>query len=62
MPPLIDDAAASDFTDLVDTVRKLVAAILDMNRRRPLRQVAAIHIGNTGHQRPSDREGAAEDE
>jgi hypothetical protein len=44
--PLIDDAAASDFTNLVDAIGELVAAILDMNGRRMLREVAAVHIGN----------------
>ncbi len=32
MAPLIDDAAAPDLADLVDTVGELIAAILDVHR------------------------------
>ena len=46
MAPLVDDAAAPDFADLVDAVRKLIAAILDMDRRLPQRQVAAARTRN----------------
>jgi hypothetical protein len=46
---LIDDAAASDFTNLVNAIRELVAPVLDMNGRRMQREVAAIHIGNARH-------------
>src|SRR5512139_1691677 len=50
MTALVDDAAAPYFADLVDAIRELIAAVLDMDRRRPLRQIAAIHIGDTRHQ------------
>ena len=33
MTALVDDAAAPYFADLVDAIRELIAAVLDMDRR-----------------------------
>ena len=44
--PLVDDAAVPDLADLVDAVGELIAAILDVDRGLPQRQVAAVHIGD----------------
>ena len=43
---LIDHAAAPHLADLVDAIRELVAAILDMDRSCALRQIATVHIGD----------------
>jgi hypothetical protein len=51
MAPLIDDAAAFHLADFIDPVRKLIAAILDMDGCHMLGKVAAVHIGNARHQR-----------
>jgi hypothetical protein len=43
---LVDDAAAPHLADLVDAIRELVAAVLDMDRSCALRQIATVHIGD----------------
>src|SRR5260364_376426 len=49
MPGQIDDHAMADFADFIDTVSKLITAVLDMNGGIVMRHVATIHIGNSWH-------------
>src|SRR5215469_5499003 len=61
----VDEMAANDSDDLIDPVAELVAAILDMHSRLPMRQVLAGDVGDAGHRRlslplrPSGRRGAS---
>jgi hypothetical protein len=45
----VDDIAACHLADFVDAVRELVTAILHMYARVGMREIAAIHIGDTRH-------------
>src|SRR5258707_14107963 len=49
MPLLIDEMPAHDRDHLIDAVTELIAAVLDMYRRVPVRQVLAGDIGDAGH-------------
>ena len=55
VPPLVDQAASPHLADFVDAVGELVAAILDMNRRVAMRQIASVHIGDARHVIPQAR-------
>src|SRR5262249_53754526 len=54
--PLIDHACAPYLADFIDAIGELVAAVLDMDGSRAVRQVAAVHIGNARHRRSVDPE------
>ena len=43
---LVDQRAAPHLADFVDAVGELVAAILDMDHRVRVRQIAAVDIGD----------------
>ena len=43
---LVDELPARHGYNLIDTVGELVAAILDMDRRLPVRQILAGDIGD----------------
>src|SRR6185437_7283792 len=51
MRGLVDEIAASDRDHLVNRVGKLEAAILDMDARRTVRDIAAVDISDAGHRR-----------
>src|SRR5437763_6604078 len=55
MAPLIDEMPAHDGDHLIDAVAELVAAVLDMHRRLPVRQVLAGDIGDAGHRSARDQ-------
>jgi hypothetical protein len=46
---LVDETASPHLADLVDADGELVAAVLDMDGRLAVRDVASIDIGDTGH-------------
>jgi hypothetical protein len=50
MQALVDEATPVDGDHLVDAVRELVAAVVDVDRRIPMREVAAVHVGDARHQ------------
>jgi len=47
----VDQPTLADLADLVDAVGELIAAVLDVDRRRRERTIAAVDIGDAGHQR-----------
>src|SRR6266478_165020 len=55
MPLLVDEMPAHDGDHLIDAVAELIAAVLDMHRRLPVRQVLAGDIGDTGHRSARDQ-------
>lgn len=50
MPPLVDQPPSPHLADFIDAVGKLVAPVLDVNHGAAVRQVAAVDIGDPGHQ------------
>src|SRR5882672_9819029 len=50
MAPLVDEAPSPDLADLVDAVGELESPVLDMDRGFAVRPIAAVDIGNPGHQ------------
>jgi len=46
---LVDELSIVEVHDLIDAIGELVAAVLDVHRGLPLRQVAAIDIGDAAH-------------
>src|SRR5207248_4587173 len=54
MPLLVDEMPAHDGDHLIDAVTELIAAVLDMHRRLPVRQVLAGDIGDAGHRSARD--------
>jgi DNA-binding YbaB/EbfC family protein len=56
---LVEEPAAAHGDDLVDAVRKLVSAILDMDRGLPVRDVGSRNIGDAGHRTVLYRERGA---
>jgi hypothetical protein len=59
--PLVDDRAAPHLAHLVDSVGELVAAVFDMHARPPEGEIAAIDVGNAGHQAAADGRGTMTD-
>src|SRR5436309_9343298 len=55
MPLLVDEMPAHDGDHLIDAVAELIAAVLDMHRRLPVRQVLAGDIGDAGHRSARDQ-------
>src|SRR4051812_46373817 len=55
MPLLVDEIPARDGDHLIDAVAELLAAVLDMHRRLPVRQVLAGDIGDAGHRSARDQ-------
>jgi hypothetical protein len=49
VPALVDKAAVPHFAHLVDAVRELEAAILDMDAGVEMGPVEAVDIGDAGH-------------
>src|SRR5450631_2044363 len=46
---LVDQAAAKNFADFIDTVGELVAAVIDMNHGVAVQHIAAIDISYFAH-------------
>ena len=46
---MVDHSTAEDGGNFVDPVRELVAPVLDVDVRKVVAEVAAVHIGDTRH-------------
>jgi hypothetical protein len=46
---LVDEATPMDQDHLVHAVGKLIAPVLDVNSRRCMRDITAVHIGVSWH-------------
>jgi hypothetical protein len=52
VPVLVDEASVADFTNLVDSVAELEAAILGVHGRLRVRPIAAVDVHRPCHAAP----------
>ena len=51
---LVDQPPAAHLADFIDAVGELIAAVLDMDFGLAERQIAAVYVGDAGHQETDD--------